>query len=69
MGALMIYARKGDRIIVDGNYLGTVARDLDGASRHWSTDDFDDMQVDLTRASQRLPVTSWLRQKMDDARG
>jgi len=62
---MAIYARKGDRIIAeDGRYLGTVARDLDGAERRWSSDAFEDMQVDLTNAAERLPVTSWLVRKM-----
>lgn len=57
------YAHKGDRIETpDGQYLGIVARDLDGSvpGERWVPSMFEDLQIDFYNPHQRLPLTSWL---------
>jgi hypothetical protein len=61
---MAIFAHKGERVVTpDGRYLGTVARDLDGADR-LPYDGFEDLQIDIHKASQRLPLTSWCLARM-----
>lgn len=65
----MIFARKGERVITPvGRYLGTVKRDLDGSER-LPYDGFEDLQIDIYKASQRLPLTSWCLSRMREANG
>lgn len=61
---MAIYARKGERAVTpDGRYLCTLARDLDGNDR-WYFDDFEDCQIDIRRAGERLPLTAWLTARL-----
>lgn len=59
----MIYAHKGERIVTpEGKYLGAVSRDIDSKDR-WSFSMFDDLQMDIARPTERLPLTLWLLDK------
>lgn len=60
---MSVYAFKGERIITpEGKYLGIVSRDVVRGDR-WSFSLVDDCQIDISKASERLPVTSWLVSK------
>jgi hypothetical protein len=61
---MAIYARKGDRVVTrDGRYLGSVAFDLDSKKR-LPFDGFDDLQIDIHKPSERLPLTAWCLDRM-----
>lgn len=66
---MTIVAQAGERVVTpDGRYLGTVARDLDG-SRRLPLDGFTDLTIDINKAGERLPLTSWCLSRMREQRG
>lgn len=63
------FAQAGERVVTpEGRYLGTVARDLDGSQR-LPLDGFTDLTIDIHKASERLPLTSWCLARMREQRG
>lgn len=63
------YAKAGERIETPGGrYLGTIAQNLTGQEPRWLSSMFSDLQIDTSKASERLPLTSWLVSRMRQRR-